>query len=213
MESRKTLADRSHDYLRKTLSDPETLGRFRYSRERIASLRRFVEECRADDRQLTVVIHPVHATLLESQRCAGLWDQQEQWTEDVVRTVDEASHGRTLVWDFTSHSGRIRPSPCSPRPRPALRPAPGSGSRRIARRSSASRFSRRIFNRPHADPDFGRLVTPETLADHLAQIRSERDAWLQTSAIEAGIVAKLARDAGFNTSIAVASNPSDRLKH
>ncbi len=155
MDTDESLAERAHNVLRFALRDPETLGGFQYSPERMAALQSFVRKCRDADVDLIVVIQPTHATMLESFRCAGLWDTHETWVRDVVRLVAEESDGMTPVWDFTSFG------PYTTEPLLTATGASPQSTRWFWEPSHCKvelgeLILRRIFHRPDADLNFGR---------------------------------------------------------
>lgn len=209
MATDQSLANRAHDVLRWALQDPEVLGGFQYSPDRLASLRRFVRKCRDADVDLIVVIQPTHATMLESFRCAGLWDTHETWIRDVVRLVAEESESKSPVWDFTSF-GLYTTEPLLT----ATEVSPDSTrwfwEPSHCKVELGELILRRIFHRPGADPSFGAQLTCDGLPEHFAQIRSEREAWLQSCADEAQVVQQVARDAGFNVNASIAATPAAR---
>lgn len=73
-----------------------------------SDLRRLLQLAQANDVQLTLVMLPVHARLLENLDRAGLWSHFEAWKRRVVN-INEAvaeAQGRTpfAVWDFNGYN-------------------------------------------------------------------------------------------------------------
>jgi hypothetical protein len=204
METDKGVARLANKKLRDALQDRGTLAGYRYSGDRLAAFDRFIRQCRSTNRELIVVIHPVHATMLESLHCASLWAEYESWIADVVRIAADASDGQTPVWDFTGYG------PYASEPLLTSRHANPRSSLWFwepshCKAELGEQILRRIFNQPNADLQFGRRLTTEALPAHFAQIHRERDAWLQSQMGEAECVKQLARDAGHAIPIAVAT--------
>jgi hypothetical protein len=193
------LAERS---LRSALNNPDTLAGFRYSQERLSDLARAVRDCRTKRVELIVVIHPVHATMLESVRGAGLWDEYEQWVRDVARIVAEASDGATPVWDFTGY-GPYTDEPLLTSTAEDLHSNRWFWEPSHCKAELGEQVLRRIFDSPHADPGFGRRITPDNAERHLAQILFEREAWARTNGDEAAAVEAIARAAGYEPNVTV----------
>ncbi len=200
------LADRS---LRSALNNPDTLAGFRYSPERLHDLAGITRDCRAKGVELIVVIHPVHVTMLEAVRCAGLWEEYERWERDVVQIVAEASGGATPVWDFTGY-GPYTAEPLLTSTAEDLHANRWFWEPSHCKAELGEQVLRRILDSPDADTSFGRRVTPDSAQRHLAQIELEREAWLRANRDEAAAVKEIARAAGYEPNVVVVAE-TERL--
>lgn len=181
--------------LEKALSPRGTLGSYQYSQPRLDGLRQTVRLCRARRIELIVILHPVHALMLDAIRQAGLWPTYERWQADVVRIVEEESQGQTPVWDFNGWSPYT------------TEPLLGENGRSPAGRwfweASHARAElgelilRRVFNTPAADPSFGVKLTCRGLAAHVRHQRAARQAWMAAHGAEERAVERIAVAAGF----------------
>ena len=75
-------------------------GKHQSTKRSMKALRSFVDDARARQVEVTVVFLPIHATLLETLRDSGNWEDWENWKRAIVKHMN----GQGSVWDFQTYS-------------------------------------------------------------------------------------------------------------
>lgn len=171
---------------------PPPLRAFSFERadgyDSIAELAMIREMARKDGADLTVVISPSHARLLESMQQLGLWEVFEDWKRQIVRTADSLTAGRITVVDFSGYN------PVTTEPVPAVEDKESVMQNYWDdfhfKKEIGDRIIARIDNNASAVGTFGVVLTLANLDDHLAQIRTERDQWRATHGDDIAAVAR-----------------------
>lgn len=143
----------------------------------IAELARIMEMARQDGADLTVVISPSHARLLESMQQLGLWDVFEDWKRRIVRAAAALPTGKITIIDFSGYNSVTTEAV----------PAVDDKTSVMHNYWDDFHFKKEIGDRileriakgaaPADDDTFGVALTKANLDSHLARIRAERDQW------------------------------------
>jgi len=126
---------------------------------------------------IQLFISPVHARLLETLSAGGLWPAFEQWKRDVLAVIEEVrtqTGADIQLWDFSGyHHFAVEPLP-----------EPGQfmtyyldGSHYTD--AVGGVLLNTIYGDAKPDASFGVLLTPQTIEDHLQEIRSEQKTYRQ----------------------------------
>ncbi|MCW6037050.1 hypothetical protein K4A83_12340 [Spirulina subsalsa FACHB-351] len=147
-------------------------GNYQLSRDYLEDLKAVITTSQAREIQLTIFISPSHAMQWEAIRVSGLWSQFEQWKREIVQFAP--------IWDFSGYN--------------SITTEPLTDSMVYYIESSHYRkevgdlILNRILNYnldvvylEGVPPDFGVLLTPNNLEDHLAQIRQDRAVWVKNN--------------------------------
>lgn len=146
-----------------------------------ALLDALIADCAQQGIEVTLFIHPYHADFLEILRHAGQWPAMEAWKTELTRTVAEAARGgmRIRLWDFSGYHAR------------AMEPVPPASDKKAVvrwywesghyKRELGELLIARMLGSPEADPDFGVLLTPDTLPAVLTTMREQREAYARVS--------------------------------
>ena len=120
--------------------------------------------------KLTLVIAPHHASSMELYWRAGLWPRVEELKEQLTDMVARKDHG-VVLWDFMDYSSY------------STEPVPPAGDRHTPTQWfwEATHFKKplghliiaRINGAP--SPEFGTILTPDTVAARNAEVRAQRD--------------------------------------
>lgn len=154
------------------------------------SLREVLAACRNERIDLILAINPVHALDLELLRAAGGWERFESWKRDVAQMIhDEKMEQRAALWDFSGYWP------------PTCEEVPPSGD-------SHTRM-RFYFENSHYTPamgalmldriycgatnNFGRILTLDTIEQHLALLRTQRDQYAASHSSDVAWVQRLTK--------------------
>ena len=157
------------------LTNPTLFRDFGDPESRIALLGKMLE--RLDQRGIAtiIVIVPVHATLLETIRVAGLWPHFETWKRSLLETAGAVDRD-IPVWDFTGYDDfSTEPIPYSETESTGMRWFRDPSH---MRKTTADLVLDRISGASGAPESFGVRLTQSTLERHLARIRSDRAVYL-----------------------------------
>ena len=121
--------------------------------------------------KLTLVIAPHHASSMELYWRVGLWPRVEELKQQLADMVARKDHG-VVLWDFMDYSSY------------STEPVPPAGDRHTPTQWfwEATHFKQPLGHLIIAringaqSPDFGRILTPETVAARNAEVRAQRDA-------------------------------------
>lgn len=143
-----------------------------------AALRRIIAVCRERGIELTLVIDPVHALLLEGLHTCGDGRAYLHWKTELTRIAEAAG---VPLWDFTGYSVYTT----QPLPTAASDP-PGHWFWEPShfRKELGDLVLERLFNGPRGDPAFGVRLTTSHLAGQLAQTARQRREWRSRAAEE-----------------------------
>ncbi|MDJ0601544.1 MAG: hypothetical protein QNJ37_22200 [Crocosphaera sp.] len=153
---------------------------YKLSDDRFNDFKKIVEFCRQHNIELIVFISPAHATQWETLRVTDRWDTYEQWKRKMV--------GITPVWDFSGYNS-ITTEPIQP-----------VMSNYVDNSHYDPKIGDFVLNRilshnvEQVPEDFGVLMTPENIDDHLAKIRSDREKWARIRPNEVELVETLKRN-------------------
>ena len=148
-----------------------------------------LDQARAHNVRVKVVIYPYHANLLETLRITGHWHRFERWKRELVRRV--ASHGgdQAVLWDFSGYH------------RYACEAVPPKGDRQTVvpsyweaghfKSELGHRMVERLFG--HGDPGFGTVLTPDNVERHLLAVRQEGERYRQEHSRAVAELEELAR--------------------
>lgn len=138
---------------------------FQLSPDYLSDLQAIVDLCREHNIDLKVFISPIHATLLDAVKEAGFWSEYETWKREVVQI--------TPVWDFSGYNS-ITTEPI----RDDMRHYWDSSH---YRKEVGDLILNRLFQHQNhtVPPDFGALVTAQTIESHIVRGRVERSLWRQ----------------------------------
>jgi hypothetical protein len=167
----------------------------------LEDLKQVIAICRKNNIKLYLVIYPYHARLLEMLRDTGFWPEFEDWKRALVgiATASGNNPGPTesvSVWDFSGYSRYTTESV----------PAKGDLHARTQWYWEEGHFKSelgsvvlaRIFGAD--DPpgeqteDFGKLLTPMNIGEHLADISVQRQGYADQRAEEVRYVKSLVEE-------------------
>lgn len=162
---------------------------FRQNEEAYRLFEDFILLCREKNIDLKLFISPAHANLDgEGVRVAGLWGALEEWKRRIVSI--SYRHG-IPVWDFSGYNSITTEEVRTP-----MRYYWDSSH--YTERTSDLILSR-LFAGDRGEgkvpADFGVLVTPGNIEDHLAKIRADRESYAAGHPGEVLTIQKIYRDA------------------
>ncbi|WNK01317.1 hypothetical protein L2D14_07770 [Thalassospiraceae bacterium LMO-JJ14] len=159
----------------------------------VQMVRQMVRDAYAHGVDLRIVISPSHARIWEVLYAGGMWQTWEDWKRALLQiTLEEAEReGKPPypLWDFSGYNS-ITTEEIPYDSSPMRWYTDGSHFKPAVGRL----MLKRIYAKPsQALPeDFGRLLTPETIAPALAGIRANRTRYAETHPEEVGEAAKWA---------------------
>lgn len=133
------------------------------SQEYLADFQQIVVLCREKNIDLKVFISPMHASLIDGIREAGLWSDFENWKREIT-TI-------TPVWDFSGYNS-ITTEPIGQDMKNYLDSSHYSSK-------VGDLILNRLFNYQEETiaTDFGILITSENIGSHLAQVLVDQALW------------------------------------
>jgi hypothetical protein len=153
---------------------------YKLSENRFNDFKEIVEFCRKNHIELVVFISPSHATQWEALRVTDRWDSFETWKRKMVEL--------TPVWDFSGYNSIT------------TEPIKDVMTNYVDNSHYTPNIGNFVLNRilssePEQVPqDFGVLMTPENIDEHLAKIRRDREQWAKIQQNEVQLVEKLKRN-------------------
>ncbi|MCT7964364.1 hypothetical protein NG791_27170 [Laspinema sp. D1] len=134
-----------------------------YEISHLEEVKNIVNLCDKHQIECSFFISPSHVTHWESIRLSGAWEGFEEWKRQLAQI--------TTVWDFSGYHS-ITTEPLSS----AMKNYIDSSH---YRKEIGDLVLNRIFqyNQEIVPEDFGVLLTPETVENHLKQIREDREIW------------------------------------
>lgn len=136
---------------------------YHLSNEFLSDLQEIVSVCKKLNIDIKIFISPSHATQWEAARAAGLWSIFEEWKREVVEIIP--------VWDFSGYNS-ITAEPIS-------EDMKNYWDNSHYRKEVGDLVLNRLFHYQEemVPDDFGVLITPTNVEDHLSQIRTEQASW------------------------------------
>ena len=147
---------------------PDYAEPYRFSGFR--SLRKIIATARAHDLELTLVIYPYHAWIMDLLRKHGIWDASEAWKRALVRVAAEAAaSAKVRVVDFSGYNAVTQervPAPGDLRAEVRWYWEPGH-----FRSALGDRMIARLYG--GGDHGFGKDLTPLSVDAVISSIRGE----------------------------------------
>ncbi|MDJ0745179.1 MAG: hypothetical protein QNJ32_17720 [Xenococcaceae cyanobacterium MO_167.B27] len=150
---------------------------YEFSEQYWSDFEKLVKLCEQNNIKLKVFISPSHATQWESIYVTNRWQVFEEWKRKIAQL--------TPVWDFSGYNSvtteKINASMNNYVDNSHYVPAIGN------------LILNRIFDYQTSEvpDDFGVLLTPDNMEEHLDNIRQERQKWLKNNPEEVDLVKKL----------------------
>jgi hypothetical protein len=135
------------------------------SQERLSDLETIVNICKQQGIEVKLFISPSHAAQWEAIRAAGLWPVFEEWKRELVKIAP--------VWDFSGYNS-ITTEPISDQTKNYFEAS-------HYRNEVGDLVLNRMYSHREEEvpPDFGTLLTPETIESHLDKINTDRKSWVK----------------------------------
>lgn len=150
-----------------------------------SALRRIIALCRQRGRELTLVIDPVHALLLEGLYSCGDGRTYARWKTDLTRLAEAEG---VPLWDFTGYSSYST----EPLMSAGDSPARWFWEPSHFRKELGDLVLERLFDGPRADPAFGVRLRTSNLPDHFVQLEVQRRRWWSGAASELRLLREVA---------------------
>ncbi len=149
--------------IRSSLQNPFMYGDFKFSDQSLAEFQKLVEYCQQHNITLVVFISPSHVTQWETARAAGLWKDFEEWKRELVKM--------TPIWDFSGYNS-ITTETINEDTKNYIDSS-------HYRKEVGDLILNRVFNDQidEVPPDFGILLTPDNVENHLKMIQEQREIW------------------------------------
>ena len=150
------------------------------SEEGLNNFEAIVEFCHQHNIELIVFISPSHATQWEALRVTDRWESFEQWKQKIVDI--------TPVWDFSGYNSIT------------TEPIKEVMTNYVDNSHYTPKIGELILNRilshdlSQVPQDFGVLMTPENIYNHLANIRVDREKWAENQPNEVQLVEAIKRN-------------------
>ncbi|BAU65289.1 hypothetical protein STA3757_26700 [Stanieria sp. NIES-3757] len=150
---------------------------YQFSAQYWSDFERLVKLCQQKNIELIVFISPAHATDLESIRLTQQWTTFEHWKRKLVEF--------TPVWDFSGYNS-ITTESIAP-----------TMSNYVDNSHYNPQIGNLILNRifdyqtEQVPKDFGVLITTKNIEQHLTQIRSDRENWVNKHPAEVKLVEQI----------------------
>lgn len=195
------------------LVNPTTYPGFEYGEDRVEMVRDILAHCHERGIRIVLFINPIHARQEEMIAINGLYPQFEQWKRDMARVVAEENarfpeREAAPLWDFSG---------CNSITTEEVPPAEVSDPMRWWRESS--HYSLATGNLvldialghprrpPEAPGDFGVLLSPDTVEEHLARLRQARREYRDAHPFEIAEVERLYRETHAQRAAALRGEP------
>ncbi len=154
--------------------------RYKLSDDRFNEFQKIVEFCQQRNIELIIFISPAHATQWETLRVTDRWDSYEQWKRKMVAI--------TPVWDFSGYNSIT------------TQPIQDVMSNYVDNSHYSPKVGDLVLNRvlshnlEQVPQDFGVLMTPDNIDQHLANVRGDRERWAKMHPDEVELVESLKRN-------------------
>ncbi|MGK7938879.1 MAG: hypothetical protein AB4062_01705 [Crocosphaera sp.] len=153
---------------------------YKLSEEGLNNFKQIVEFCRQNNIELIVFISPSHATQWEALKVTDRWQSFEQWKRKMVDI--------TPVWDFSGYNSIT------------TEPIKEVMTNYVDNSHYTPKIGEFVLNRilsydvNQVPQDFGILMTPENIDNHLAKIRGDREKWAENQPNEVQLVETIKRN-------------------
>ncbi|MGF1498610.1 MAG: hypothetical protein ACFB8W_17560 [Elainellaceae cyanobacterium] len=188
--SNKPTIDIFQEYLKTYLHRSELYGQFSLSPEMLDSLKAIVDLCEKHDIELKVFISPFHASHLEAIQAANLWSVFEDWKRQVAEIIP--------IWDFSVYNfvtaETISDDMHYFRDGAHYREEVGNLILNCILQSQGEEICSPQPQGQNIPEAFGVWVTPDNIATHLEQIRSDRERWVAQNPAIVEMVQELKAD-------------------
>jgi hypothetical protein len=130
--------------------------------------------CQKNNIELIIFISPSHASQWESIYVAGQWENFAQWKRELVQILP--------VWDFSGYNSITR------------EPIEDKMNNYVDNSHYTPLVGDLVLNRIYNQnlesipPDFGVLISPDNIEEHLVNIRQQRLIWVQNNSEEVKLV-------------------------
>lgn len=150
---------------------------YQLSPEYLRDFEKIVQLCQENGINLIVFISPPHVSRLEAIYITRRWQIFEDWKREITRI--------TPVWDFSGYN--------SVTSEPLADYMTNYIDESHYTKEIGDLILARIFQtqKEGIPPDFGVFLTSENIEKHLANIREDREKWLQTNPREVVLIKKL----------------------
>ena len=169
----------------------------------LKTFEQILEFCRNNNIELYIIISPVHARKLEVLWQYGLWETFEQWKRNLtaILAADAAAHPRSQPFPLRDFSGYNSVTT-------ETVPPAGDTVTQMQWFWEGSHYKKKtgdlmldvIFNLEHTDrrtpDDFGSLLTPGNLDEHLLAVRTAREHYAAGHAEDINEIARLIKSTG-----------------
>ena len=164
-------------WIKEFLQNEQLYANYQFSENKLANFRQIVKLCQRNQIELTVFISPLHVTLLETIDVAGLWSEFEDWKQAISNI--------TPVWDFAYYN-----SVTIETVQPEMSHYVDSSH---YTQETGDLVLKQIFKTDlnEIPADFGKLVTPENINQHLTTTLEQRASWRQTQPPEVKLVRQI----------------------
>ena len=212
MGAKQPLPDRSERILR-VIAGSNQSG-FHYSPATVEQLRPLMVRCLERKIDLTFVINPLHATVLESIWRSGLQHDYEAWMRHLTQVVEEESAGKLALWDFSGFHRYTTERLIGP---------DGAPASELARFWEPSHFTvalgdkmlARIRGEEGADPEFGVKLTMDRIDERLAEVARGHELWAGSHRADVELVRQITESGSADWTAAgavqVAESPSETV--
>ncbi|WP_156949827.1 hypothetical protein [Simplicispira psychrophila] len=164
------------------------------SSSRFKNLQQVLTLCRQHGISVNLVIYPYHARFLESIRFTGHWQDFENLKRAVTQMVEAesqySSSSLIKLWDFSGFNQY------------STEAVPLKGDRKSVtqwyweaghfKSELGNKILDRIFASTNTTEEWGVLLTPAMIENHLSTLRAQGDAYRQSHALEVAALAGLA---------------------
>lgn len=158
----------------------------------LEDFRKLIIYCSQQDIDLKLFISPLHARHQEVIKTLGLWPLFEQWKREIVTILANEDYTSEL-WDFSGYNSVTTDSI-------------GSDSNNYYRDSThyhpiiGDMILSRLFhhNDNNIPYDFGRILMPENIEEHLASIRAEQEKYNTSHSDDSNEIKKMAIKFNFD---------------
>ena len=150
---------------------------YEFSEQYWSDFEKLVKLCEENNIKLKVFISPSHATQWESIYVTNRWQVFEEWKRKIAQL--------TPVWDFSGYNS-VTTEKINARMNNYV-----DNSHYVP--AIGNLILNRIFDYQTSEvpDDFGVLLTPDNMEEHLDNIRQERQKWLKNNPEEVDLVKKL----------------------
>ena len=164
------------------LVNNETYAGFQYGKDRLQSFKRVLKKYSSKNIKIILFISPVHARQLEALNALNLFDDFEDWKRDVVYSVEdinEQAENRIVLWDFSGYNS-ITMERIPDRKEEQMRWYWESSH---YKKEVGNLIVERILKGQSAESvpdDFGVMINPHNIEQHLLSIREDRKWYART---------------------------------